>query len=151
MAYVGAGEHASDCVFCAALTRGDDPAHHVLERGPYAFLILNRYPYASGHVMAVVNRHVASLEDLDEAERSDLLRLTQRAMVALRAAYQPQGFNLGANVGRAAGAGVEGHFHLHVVPRWVGDTNFMPVVGAVKVMPESLDESFRRLRAALGS
>jgi ATP adenylyltransferase len=149
MAYVAAAEPGDGCVFCVALARADDPTQHVLERGPAAFLILNRYPYASGHVMAVVNRHVASLEDLDEAEQADVLRLARRAMGALRTVYQPHGFNLGANVGRAAGAGVEGHFHLHVVPRWVGDTNFMPVVGSVKVMPESLDESFRRLRAAL--
>lgn len=151
MAYVAAAEPVDGCIFCAALTRADDPAQHVLERGPAAFLILNRYPYATGHVMAVVNRHVGSLEELDEAEQVDLLRLARRAMGALRAVYEPHGFNLGANVGRAAGAGVEGHFHLHVVPRWVGDTNFMPVVGSVKVLPESLDESFRRLRAVLGA
>jgi ATP adenylyltransferase len=149
MAYVAAGEPVDGCVFCAALAQGDDRAQYIVERGPTAFLILNRYPYASGHLMAVVNRHVGSLEDLEGAEQAEVLALARRAMTALRTVYQPHGFNLGANVGRAAGAGVEGHFHLHVVPRWIGDTNFMPVVGSVKVMPETLDESFRRLRAAL--
>jgi ATP adenylyltransferase len=112
--------------------------------------MLNAFPYATGHVMAAPNRHVASPEDLEEPESADLFRVTRQAMAALRAVYRPDGFNLGANIGRVAGAGVEGHLHLHVVPRWAGDTNFMPVVSGVKVLPESLDETFRRLRAHLG-
>jgi ATP adenylyltransferase len=112
--------------------------------------MLNAFPYATGHVMVAPNRHVASPEDLEEPESVDLFRATRQAMAALRAVYRPDGFNLGANVGRVAGAGVEGHLHLHVVPRWAGDTNFMPVVSGVKVLPESLDETFRRLRAHLG-
>jgi ATP adenylyltransferase len=96
--------------------------------------------------MVAPHRHVASPEELDEAESLDLMRFTGRALGALRALYRPDGFNLGANLGRVAGAGVEGHLHLHVVPRWTGDTNFMPVVGAVKVLPETLDETLRRLQ-----
>jgi ATP adenylyltransferase len=99
--------------------------------------------------MAVTTRHVASPEDLDAEESLELWQATQRAVTALRAVYRPEGFNVGANIGRVAGAGVEGHLHLHVVPRWAGDTNFMPVVGAVKVMPEGLEETFRRLRPHL--
>jgi ATP adenylyltransferase len=150
MAYVGAADAVERCIFCAAHAAAtDDPPHYVLERGRTGFLILNAFPYASGHLMAVVNRHVASPEDLDGAEQLELMQLAGRGMAALRRAFRPQGFNLGVNVGRAAGAGIEGHLHLHVVPRWVGDTNFMPVLGAVKVLPESLEETFRRLRGAL--
>jgi ATP adenylyltransferase len=150
MAYVSGGAHASGCLFCRALGAGDDAAQMVLERRATAFLMLNAFPYATGHVMAAPNRHVASPEDLEEPESADLFRVTRQAMAALRAVYRPDGFNLGANIGRVAGAGVEGHLHLHVVPRWAGDTNFMPVVSGVKVLPESLDETFRRLRAHLG-
>jgi ATP adenylyltransferase len=150
MAYVSGAPPAPGCLFCHALDAGDDAGQKILERGATAFLMLNAFPYATGHVMAAPNRHVASPEDLEEPESADLFRVTRQAIAALRAVYRPDGFNLGANVGRAAGAGVEGHLHLHVVPRWAGDTNFMPVVAGVKVLPESLDETFRRLRAQLG-
>jgi ATP adenylyltransferase len=146
MAYVrGAGQPVG-CLFCSVLASADDTGQGILTRAPSALLMLNAFPYAPGHLMTATVRHVASPEDLDAAESHDLWRLTQQALVALRAEYRPDGFNVGANVGRAAGAGVEGHLHLHIVPRWAGDTNFMPVVGAVKVMPESLEETFRRLR-----
>ncbi len=151
MAYVSGGEPPAGCLFCTALAAGDDEKQWILQRAASAFLILNAFPYSSGHLMVATNRHVASPEDLDEAESRDLMRLTGRALAALRAVYHPDGFNLGANIGRVAGAGVEGHVHLHVVPRWAGDTNFMPVVGAVKVIPESLEETFRRLRPRLSA
>ena len=150
MAWIGASKApAAGCVFCNALESRDDRTTYLLERSEHAFLILNAYPYALGHLMAVTNRHVASPEELDAEESLELWRATQRGVAALRAVYRPEGFNVGANIGRVAGAGVEGHLHLHVVPRWAGDTNFMPVVGAVKVMPESLEETFRRLRPHL--
>ena len=149
MSYVSGERQPAGCLFCAVLLAGDDVKHGVLTRGTSAFLMLNAFPYSSGHLMAAPVRHVASPEDLSDEESLDVMRLCCRALAALRTVYRPDGFNMGINMGRAAGAGVEGHLHLHVVPRWVGDTNFMPVVGSVKVMPESLDESFRRLRAHL--
>jgi ATP adenylyltransferase len=145
MAYVSGERAAPGCLFCAALSAQDDAKHWILSRAGSAFLILNAFPYASGHLMAVTNRHVASLEELGDDEQLDLMGVTRRGLAALRTVYRPEGFNLGVNIGRVAGAGVEGHLHLHIVPRWAGDTNFMPVVGGVKVMPESLDETFRRL------
>jgi ATP adenylyltransferase len=151
MTYVS-GQHApSRCLFCTALAAPGDERHGILERAASAFLMLNGFPYSTGHLMVATNRHVASPEDLDEAESLDLMRLTRRALGALRTVYRPDGFNLGANLGRVAGAGVEGHLHLHVVPRWAGDTNFMPVVGGVKVIPESLEETFRRLHPHLSA
>jgi ATP adenylyltransferase len=149
MRYVSGGEPPAGCLFCALLGGADDAARGILTRARTAFLVLNAYPYAPAHLMVATNRHVASPEDLDAGESLDLVRLLQRAVAAVRAEYRPDGFNLGANIGRVAGAGVEGHLHLHVVPRWAGDTNFMPVVGAVKVMPESLEDTFRRLRPHL--
>lgn len=148
-AYVSGAVPVGGCLFCDALTAADDAARFILERRGRAFLMLNTYPYSSGHLMAVTTRHVGSPEDLADAEHLDLMAVTRRALAALRAAYGPDGFNLGVNIGRAAGAGVEGHLHLHIVPRWAGDTNFMPVLGAVKVVPESLDDTYRRLRPLL--
>jgi ATP adenylyltransferase len=149
MAYVSGAPPPSGCLFCTALAAGDDARHGILARGPRAFLILNAFPYSPGHLMVATQRHVGSPEELGSDESLDLWRLVQRALAALRAVYRPDGFNLGANLGRVAGAGVEGHLHLHVVPRWSGDTNFMPVVGGVKVMPESLEDTFRRLQPHL--
>ena len=146
MAYVSGAQQPAGCLFCTAFATGDDVAQGILARGQTAFLILNAFPYAAGHLMVATRRHVGSPEELDAGETLEVWRLVQRAVTALRAVYRPDGFNLGANVGRAAGAGVEGHLHLHIVPRWAGDTNFMPVVGALKVIPESLEDTFRRLR-----
>lgn len=145
MVYVSGAQPVSGCLFCTALSAHDDSRHGILTRSGRAFLILNAYPYSSGHLMAVTSRHVASPEELDDEEHLDLMRVTCQGLAALRAAYRPDGFNLGMNIGQAAGAGVEGHLHLHIVPRWTGDTNFMPVVGSVKVIPESLEETFHRL------
>jgi ATP adenylyltransferase len=128
------------CIFCDALAGG-----------PKAFLILNKYPYASGHVMAAVNRHVGSLEETATEEIGQAMELVQTAVRALGRAYAPEGFNVGLNQGRAAGAGVLDHLHIHVVPRWSGDVNFMPVVSDTRVLPESLDTTYDRLLAALGS
>jgi len=139
------------CIFCDALAGGDDRKNLILRRGPNAFLILNKYPYASGHVMAAVNRHVGSLEETASEEIGQAMELVQAAVRALGRAYAPEGFNVGLNQGRAAGAGVPKHLHIHVVPRWSGDVNFMPVVSDTRVLPESLDTTYDRLLAALGS
>ncbi len=149
MAYVSGVQPVTGCLFCTALAADEDERRLVLTRGRTAFLILNAFPYAPGHLMVATARHVGSPEELDASESLELWSLTQRALGALRAVYRPDGFNLGANIGRVAGAGVEGHLHLHVVPRWAGDTNFMPVVGGVKVLPESLETTFQRLRPRL--
>ena len=141
--YVSSTSHAVDgCVFCAAAA--DEPL--VLARGAAVFVILNLYPYNSGHLMVVPNRHVASLAHLDSAELSELMAFVQRAEIALNEVYQPQGINVGVNLGRAAGAGIADHLHVHLVPRWVGDTNFMSVVGETRVLPEEVPASAERLR-----
>jgi ATP adenylyltransferase len=142
---------STGCIFCDALASGDDRKSLILRRGPKAFLILNRYPYASGHLMAALNRHVGSLEETAPEEIGQAMELVQTAVRALNRAYAPEGFNVGLNQGRAAGAGVPTHLHIHVVPRWSGDVNFMPVVSDTRVLPESLDTTYDRLLAALGS
>jgi ATP adenylyltransferase len=149
MTYVSGERPPVDCLFCAAGVTEDDASAGVLLRAASTFLMLNAFPYSSGHLMAVPVRHVASLEDLSDAESLDVMRVCQRALGALRTVYGPDGFNLGVNLGRAAGAGIEGHVHLHIVPRWAGDTNFLPVVASVKVMPEDLGATYRRLRPHL--
>jgi ATP adenylyltransferase len=150
MPYVArAGSPGDPCIFCAALAAGDDRRALVLERGERAFLILNAFPYASGHLMAAPVRHVAALEEATRDELAETMQLVQRGVGALRAAYGADGFNVGLNQGRAAGAGIPDHLHVHVVPRWNGDTNFMPVLGGTKVIPEALDTSYDRLLAVL--
>ena len=139
------------CIFCDALASSDDRRNLILRRSPKAFLILNKYPYASGHVMASLNRHVGSLEELTSEEIGQVMELVQTAVRALGRAYAPEGFNVGLNQGRAAGAGVLNHLHMHVVPRWSGDVNFMPLVSDTRVLPESLDTTYDRLLAALGT
>jgi ATP adenylyltransferase len=150
MSYVAsAGAPDAACVFCAALYAGDDRRSLILRRGQRAFLILNAYPYATGHLMAMPLRHVARVEDATPEELAETMTLAQQAMRALDAGYHPDGFNLGINQGRVAGAGVLGHIHAHVVPRWNGDTNFMPVVADTKVLPETLETTYDRLTALL--
>ena len=149
MAYVGAGEPSTGCVFCRAIESSDDRGTLVLARGECAFLILNSFPYAPDHAMAVLNRHVGSLADATTDELADAMRLVQRCSQALVAEYRAEGFNIGLNQGRVAGAGIADHLHVHVVPRWLGDTNFVGVLGEVRVLPEALDVTWSRLRARL--
>jgi ATP adenylyltransferase len=149
MAWLRSGTSPRGCVFCAAAGGGDDRAALVVARGAEAFLILNAYPYASGHLMAVLNRHVGPLGEARPEELADALRLVQRAVYALRLEYGAEGFNIGINLGRVAGAGIEDHLHVHVVPRWAGDGNFMPVVGETRVLPEDLTTTWERLRRRL--
>lgn len=146
LAYVtgAAHERSSGCVFCDASVSSRDEL--LLVRAEHAFVILNLYPYNNAHLMIVPRRHVASLAALDQAEAWDVMRLTQDAERALTEAYAPHGINVGVNLGRAAGAGIADHVHVHVVPRWNGDTNFMSVVGDVRVLPESLAQTAGRLR-----
>ncbi len=148
--YVSGSQPVTGCVFCAALAATDDRQQLLLQRGTAAFLILNAYPYASGHVMVVVNRHVAAVADASLAELTEAMRLVQAATDAIRREYRPDGFNIGINQGRVAGAGVADHLHIHIVPRWAGDVNFMPVLGDVKVLPEALETTYDRLKGALG-
>ncbi len=143
-------QHADDqdgCVFCKAAA-GDDESHLVLRRGEHAFALLNKFPYTSGHLMVAPYRHGAGLDGLDDAEALEVHRLVAAGIEALRAVYGPEGFNVGWNLGRVAGAGIVDHGHAHVVPRWGGDTNFMPVLADVRVIPEHLDETRRRLADA---
>jgi ATP adenylyltransferase len=145
--YIKSADDGTGCVFCRAL-EGDDEERLVVQRGTHAFVLLNKYPYASGHLMVAPTRHVGEYGALDDDEAVEIHRLAQTAMATLAGLYAPQGWNLGWNLGRAAGAGVLDHVHLHVVPRWAGDTNFMPVLADVKVLPEHLLDTRRRLVAA---
>ena len=152
MSYVStAGGPEAACVFCSALAAGDDRRSLILHRGKLSLLILNAFPYASGHLMAVITSHVGSIETATAEELAEAMGLIQRGTRALDAAYHPDGFNVGLNQGRVAGAGVLGHLHVHLVPRWSGDTNFMPIIGETRVLPESLETTYDRLAAALAS
>lgn len=135
----------SGCVFCCKINAPDDQ-EHLLARAQFACVTLNRYPYNNGHLMVFPYAHVASLEDLEAPALAELMLLTNRALAVLRMAYQPDGFNIGVNLGQAAGAGIADHVHLHIVPRWNADTNFMPIVGETRVIPETLDQTYARLR-----
>ena len=150
LAYVTAasGESSSGCVFCDALGRNDALIVH---RGTHSFVILNLYPYNNGHLMVVPVRHVARLADARPGELSELMALTRIAEIALTEAYEPHGLNMGLNLGKPAGAGVLDHLHMHVVPRWNGDTNFMPVFSDTRVIAQSLDDFYARLVERMGS
>ena len=147
--YIADASKDDRCIFCDALGADDDRNTLIVLRGVKNFIILNRYPYTSGHVMVVPYEHVADLSAVDPATLAEMMALTQRAQSALARTYHPEGYNLGMNLGRAAGAGVIGHLHLHVLPRWGGDANFMPVVGETRVEPEDLATTYNRLHKAL--
>ena len=142
------GPKADECIFCSKPAAGDDEASYIVRRGESCFVILNAYPYNNGHVMVAPYAHVPSIEELDAPVLTELMTLAQACLGALRRAYGPEGFNLGINQGKVAGAGIEDHAHLHVVPRWGGDTNFMPVIGGTRVLPQSLARSFEALQSA---
>ncbi|HEV7466646.1 MAG TPA: HIT domain-containing protein [Candidatus Dormibacteraeota bacterium] len=148
MEYVGDRTPSEGCVLCAIDAGETDQERHVVERTAQTFTVLNLHPYSSGHLLVVPHRHVPDLVALSPAEGAGMFAALQRAMRALQAALGPDGFNLGVNHGRVAGAGITDHVHAHVVPRWDGDTNFMPVLADVKVLPEHLDRTAERLRAA---
>jgi ATP adenylyltransferase len=143
-AYVTSASQDTDCIFCNTIHEGRDEL--VIVRGRVAYVILNLYPYNNGHLMVVPNRHVPSLHALTAEEREELMRLARDGEVALNEAYAPQGINVGINLGRAAGAGVVDHLHIHLVPRWTGDTNFMSSIGETRVLPEDLATTKKRLQ-----
>ncbi len=146
MEYVGSAGESQDCIFCAALQSGDDEKAHILWRGSKTFVLLNAFPYNTGHLMITPLRHLGELSNLADDERHELMDVTAKAVDVVREAMNPDGFNAGLNLGKVAGAGVPGHLHIHVVPRWSGDTNFMPVIGDTKVLPEMLAETYAKLR-----
>lgn len=148
MAEVQEGVHGDDCLFCALPDGGDDDSY-ILERGDAAFSVLNLYPYTSGHLMVTPYRHAGLPGELTDVEQADIWRLLARSQTALDTVLGPDGYNLGVNLGRAGGAGVLGHFHLHVVPRWLGDANFMTATANTRILPESLADTWRRLRDGL--
>ena len=145
--YIGSADDQEGCVFCLAVA-GDDEERLVVHRGTRALVLLNKFPYASGHLMVAPLRHGVEFGELEDEEALEIHRLAREGLGALAQTYAPQGYNLGWNLGRIAGAGIVDHVHLHVVPRWAGDTNFMPVLGDVKVMPEHLLATRARLAAA---
>jgi len=139
-----------DCVFCSAV-RGDEREMLVVYKAESSFVIMNRHPYNPGHVMVCPKRHVPSTEDLSDDELLEIMRLLNLSMKAIRLSMNPDGFNLGVNLGKVAGAGIADHLHFHVVPRWSGDTSFMPVLADVQIIPEALEESYEKIRRAFES
>ncbi len=139
------GGGGDGCIFCDKVKEKRDAENHILFRGNKSFGLLNAYPYNSGHVMVAPYSHVGGLEHLDDEELLDLMKVTRRTLKALASALKPDGFNIGINLGRVAGAGITDHVHIHVVPRWSGDTNFMPVTADTKVIPQSLDGMYEIL------
>ncbi len=137
-----------ECVFCAKQAEEDDEANLIVHRGERSFVILNLYPYTNGHLMVTPYEHIARLQDIEAETTAEMMGLAQLSMARLEQVYEPHGFNVGLNQGRVAGAGVEHHIHLHVVPRWGGDTNFMPVIADTKVMPQTLAQSYEALKGA---
>ena len=142
------GPKDEECIFCRAAEGDDDERNHVVYRGERCFVILNAYPYNNGHVMIAPFVHEPTIEPLDSATLAELMELAKRSAQTLREVYDPEGFNYGINQGKPAGAGIEEHVHMHVVPRWSGDTNFMPVIGNTEVLPQSLADSWHELREA---
>jgi ATP adenylyltransferase len=138
-----------ECIFCAKPAGDDDEANLIVHRGERCFVILNLFPYTNGHLMIAPYEHLATLGELDPDTVAEMMALTQRAMAVLEDRYEPHGYNVGFNQGRVAGAGVEHHIHMHVVPRWGGDTNFMPVLADTRVMPQTLEESYATLKGSL--
>jgi len=149
MAYIqGIGRTDKGCIFCTKPARRRDRSDLILCRGTHAYVIMNLFPYNNGHLMVVPYRHTSSMADLDTATVAEMWELARRAVDCLRSAFRAEGFNIGMNLGRVAGAGIDQHLHLHVVPRWNGDTNFMPVVGETKVISQGLKQAYDALRAA---
>jgi ATP adenylyltransferase len=146
MAYIENTTPEEGCVFCNRPKQTDGTENLIVARGQRAYVILNRFPYTSGHLMIVPFAHQPSLELLDVATRAEMMELLTHAVEVLRFVYRPQGFNLGANIGELAGAGIADHVHLHVVPRWAGDTNFMTALGETRLIPESLEETYHRVQ-----
>lgn len=146
-AYVSTADQQPGCVFCTKLQEKDDPPALIVHRASHCFVILNAFPYTAGHLMVVPYEHVDELRKLSEPAAREMMALTQKLEGVLREAYRPDGINLGMNVGKAAGAGVAGHIHMHILPRWIADANFMSVIGETRVVPESLEETYKKIKA----
>ena len=151
--YIEAADKTEECIFCVFPSAGTerDEEHGIVHRGKHAYIILNAFPYSNGHLMVVPFRHTSRMEEYIDGELLEVMQLTRLSISLLQTAFKPDGFNLGVNMGRVAGAGIADHLHWHIVPRWGGDTNFMPVMADVRVIPESLAVVYRRLREALES
>lgn len=148
--YVSKANEQSECVFCAKPAEGNDRDALIVHRGERCYVILNLFPYTSGHLMVALFDHIGRLQDVDPETTAEMMDLAQQAMRRMEEVYSPEGFNVGINQGRVAGAGVDGHIHLHVVPRWAGDNNYMPVVADTRVMPQSLEETYDALEGGFG-
>lgn len=148
MPYIEGRNHEVGCILCNRQAEEDGLENLILHRGDHAYVMLNLYPYSNGHMMVVPFAHQPSLDDLDDATQAELIKLTSRAISMLRQAYGAEAFNVGINIGEPAGAGVPDHVHVHVVPRWSGDTNFMATTAETRVIPEALEQTYERLRAA---
>jgi len=148
-AYVTNAENVSGCIFCDLPDTGDDAKAHIVHRARHCYIVLNTYPYTSGHVMIVPFDHMDELQKLSADAAHEMIELTQRMEGVLRQLYAPDGVNLGMNIGKAAGAGVASHVHMHILPRWIGDTNFMTVAGESRVLPESLEITYERIKGAM--
>jgi ATP adenylyltransferase len=146
--YFDRDKNSPTCVFCEAAHQPDNPENLIIFRGKLAFVILNRYPYTSGHLMVVPYAHCKDVVDLPDETLLEIMQFTQKAVSVLGQEYQPQGFNIGMNLGAVAGAGITEHLHMHVVPRWQGDANFVSVIGQTRVLPETLEETYHRMRGA---
>ncbi len=146
MEYIQNTNKEAGCIFCERPAQPDSAGNLIVARGSRAYAILNRYPYTSGHLMIVPFDHQPSLELLDAETRAEIMELASTAIQVLQYIYRPEGFNLGINIGEVAGAGIADHVHLHVVPRWAGDTNFMTSLGQTRVLPEALEDTYRRVR-----
>ncbi len=150
LAYVkdASKDNEEECIFCAKPAQDDDEANLIVHRGERSFVILNLFPYTNGHLMVAPYAHLGRLQELGSETLTEMMALAQRSMDRLEQVYDPHGYNVGFNQGRVAGAGVEHHIHMHVVPRWGGDTNFMPVIADTKVMPQSIEQSYEALKGA---
>ncbi|GAY25414.1 histidine triad (HIT) protein [Desulfurococcaceae archaeon AG1] len=147
MSYIKNADRMHGCFLCESIGKRDEDTY-IVYRSEKVFVILNSYPYNTGHIMIAPYRHIAELESLDDKETIDLINTMKKSLRVLRDVYSPQGFNIGINIGRVAGAGLESHLHVHIVPRWGGDTNFMPIIGGDKVLPEDLTTTWRKIRDA---
>lgn len=150
-AYISSADRAPGCIFCDKIAENDDRKNFIVHRGQHCFVILNAYPYTSGHVMVVPYAHLDQLVKLPAQAAHEMIELSQKMETILRQAYNAEGINLGMNIGKCAGAGVAGHVHMHVLPRWTADANFISVVGETRVLPETLESTYQKIKDAIES
>ena len=148
MKYIKENSNNDECPFCLAFEHSDDINNLIIFRGKNAFVMLNRYPYTTGHLLVLPEAHRENLSDFDQKTRMEMTELLNRAVEVLGIIYQPEGLNIGLNIGEAAGAGIPKHLHWHIVPRWVGDTNYMTTIGSTRVLPESLEDTYQKIRSS---